>query len=438
MTASSRRCSTFGLCLFVFFTGSLAFAQDGGAAGEGSGGAAGEGPASEGGAPAVGPGTRLGRACVADADCQDGSTPDLQCISATQTVLGDGAPPHGLCTSPCVADVDCDALSVGSLCFPFNETGTSYCVEGCSFGEPPIGEAKCHGRSDFACNPALLGSTSQSCTTTASCGSGEVCVDDVCNVVFPACLPSCRGDIDCADGMYCDQSFLSGVCLAQKPAGKGLAEPCTVKDEPDECLGFCQADAAGSQQGHCSTVCGIGTECAWNATSGRFDGVCLYASVLTAETGSFGDFGFCTPSCNCSDECGDASLECQEVAGIGRLPSADFRGPGLCFSPDPGSAPVEECAMGGAGSGGGAGGEPSSNGGTSNGGTSNGATSGTSGGAGSPNDPTDGGDTHDATSRPLEDSGCGCKLVSQRTRASSALWLLPLLGIFLRRRRSGR
>ncbi|HYJ09399.1 MAG TPA: hypothetical protein VEX18_10330, partial [Polyangiaceae bacterium] len=232
-----------------------------------------------------------------------------------------------------------------------------------------------------------------------------------------------------------------GVCLAQKPAGKGLAEPCTVKDEPDECLGFCQADAAGSQQGHCSTTCGIGTQCAWNATSERFDGICLYASVLTAETGGLGDFGFCTPSCNCADECGDASLECQEASGIGRLPSADFRGPGLCFSPDSASTPIEECAVGGAGPGGGAGGEASSNGGTSNGGTSNGGTSSGASGtteAGSPNAPTDGGDTHDATSRPLQDSGCGCKLAPQRTRASSALWLLPLLGIFLRRRRSGR
>jgi hypothetical protein len=159
-------------------------------------------------------------------------------------------------------------------------------------------------------------------------------------------LPSCRGDLDCAQGLYCDQSFLSGTCVPEKPTGKRLGEPCTVPGpneaaEPDECLGFCQADGDGPQ-GHCSATCGLLAQCAWDAASQKFDGACFYASVLTSDVGDVGDLGFCTPACNCSEECNDASLECV-VLEQGPL-NGDFRGPGLCFSPSPDSDPIDECA----------------------------------------------------------------------------------------------
>jgi hypothetical protein len=137
--------------------------------------------------------------------------------------------------------------------------------------------------------------------------------------------------------MFCDQSFLNGVCVTEQPTGKALGESCTVVPdgepaEPDECIGFCQADSATGTTGRCQTACGIGNECGWNAATEQYDGVCFYASVLTVRTGTIGDFGFCTPSCDCSGDCNDADLACT-LLPQGELPD-DFRGAGLCFSPN--------------------------------------------------------------------------------------------------------
>jgi hypothetical protein len=293
--------------------------------------------------------TKLGSGCVNDGQCADPSAPGLKCVTAAAGSLGPGSPPKGLCTVECDSDdqTTCEAYGPGALCYPFDSDSTAgYCVEGCFFGEPEIGELKCHDRPEFACNPALLGATMDACTETADCGAGELCIDGTCAIVFPACLPSCRGDIDCPDDMYCDQSFLSGVCVSEKPTGKALGEPCTVVPdgepaEPDECLGFCQADAADSTTGHCAATCGLLSECAWNADTEKFDGACFYASILTSETGFVGDFGFCTPACNCPEECNDPALTCSLLTQ-GELTDA-FKGPGLCFSPDPDFEVHDQC-----------------------------------------------------------------------------------------------
>lgn len=327
----------------------------------GSGGSAGGRTDGGGGSTAA---TKLGAGCVNDGQCADTKAPGLKCITSKDAELGDGAPPKGLCTIDCASDEECTGLGPAALCFPFNgTTGTGYCVEGCSFGQLEIGDpVKCHDRPEFACNPALLGPTETSCTASSGCGAGEVCVEGRCNVVFPACLPACRGDIDCDAGMYCDQSFLSGVCVTKKPTGKALGEPCTVPAstdpaEPDECLGFCQRDAETGNQGHCSSTCSLGSECSYNASTKKFDGLCLYASAL-AEEAAVGDFGFCTPTCNCTDECNDPGLACQVLPEL-TLTDA-FKGPGLCFSPDAETKEYNQCdGGGGAGAGGsGAGGEP--------------------------------------------------------------------------------
>jgi hypothetical protein len=315
------------------------------------------GSSGSGGTDAPQGATKLGRGCIDDADCDDTAAPGLTCVTATDTVLGNGAPPKGLCTAECASNEDCTAFGVGGLCYPFTED-TGYCVEGCSFGAPGIGEVKCHNRDEFACNPALLGvlNPPQPCEATEDCPAGDLCIDGACNAVLPACLPACRGDIDCDEGMYCDQSFLSGVCVSEKPTGKALGEPCTVpgedeEPEPDECLGFCQPDAEGSNAGHCSATCGIGLPCSYNSESGNFDGACFYASVLTAETGDVGDFGFCTPSCDCSDECNDDGLACTL---LGERPLGDgFKGQGLCFAADDETPEYNQCeGTGGTGSGG--------------------------------------------------------------------------------------
>jgi hypothetical protein len=248
----------------------------------GSGGSGGSG----GGRPEGGSantGTTLGKACINDGQCMDTKTPGLTCVTAKDTDLGNGAPPKGLCTAECAGNDDCAPFGTNSLCFPFDSSGIGYCVEKCSFGDPGLG-TKCHDRPEFACNPTLA-ATDKSCSDDADCGANGLCLEDgTCADVVPACLPSCRGDIDCEDGMYCDQSFLSGVCVEKKPTGKALGEPCTVRDEPDECLGFCQPDEANSTKGRCSTTCGIGYECGYNSDTGKFDGVCLYASTRSRAT----------------------------------------------------------------------------------------------------------------------------------------------------------
>jgi hypothetical protein len=307
--------------------------------------------------------TKLGRACIADADCTDPKAPGLTCVTASDAVLGDGAPPKGLCTAECGSDDDCAGLGAGSLCYPFTEDATTgYCIEGCSFGDAALGEVKCHNRNEFACNPALLQDTGEPCTTTAAdCGAGELCTGGTCRAVLTACLPSCRGDIDCAEGTYCDQSFLSGLCVTTKPTGKALGEPCTVPaddapNEPDGCLGFCQADAETGNAGHCANNCGLGSECGWNPSTKKFDGLCVFGSVLADEPG-LGDFAFCGLTCNCAEECNDEALTCSTE--IGKL-NDTFRGPGLCLSPGETTVEQDQCGTGGAGAGGaGAGGADS-------------------------------------------------------------------------------
>ena len=304
--------------------------------------------------------TKLGRACVNAKDCVDPAAPGLTCITSKDTVLDNGAPPKGLCSTTCTmpqgVDADpCAALGPNGMCFPFGDSsGSGYCVEGCSFGMPDIGEAKCHSRPEFSCNPALLGTApgAKACTTSDDCSAGDVCSQGQCAVVLTACLPSCRGDIDCDAGMFCDQSFLAGTCVTKAPTGKALGEPCTVPaasapDEPDECIGFCQADTTGSSKGHCSANCGLARECAWNPATSKYDGICFYGSALD-DTGTVGDFGFCTPSCNCTDDCNDSRLACS-LLSQGAL-STDFRGAGLCFAPDAMTTEYNQCSgAGGAG-----------------------------------------------------------------------------------------
>jgi len=334
----------------------------------GSGGIVGRsgsgGNANQGGSAPVAA-TALGKGCLTDKQCEDAEAPGLKCVTGKDAVLGDGAPPKGLCTTTCTLrqteeDVDtCAALGPGALCYPFTSGSTEgYCVEGCQFGTPDIGDDKCHARAEFACNPALLGELDPlvPCDTTDDCAAGDLCIDGACNLVTAACLPACRGDLDCDPGMYCDQSFLNGTCVAAKPTGKALGEPCTVPaanepDEPDGCLGFCQADAATGNAGHCAATCGLARQCSWNSSTEKFEGVCFYASVLTSETGDVGDFGFCTPTCNCTEQCNDPALACSLLTQ-GAL-STDFRGAGLCFSPDPMTKEYNQCTgEGGTGAGG--------------------------------------------------------------------------------------
>lgn len=299
------------------------------------------------GQPPLQPGSgTIGSRCQATLDCKVG----LECITESMTALDGGAPPHGLCTVACTQNTECEKFSAGSLCYPFDvESPEGYCVEGCSFGQQGAFR-KCHARPDFSCAPALLQDTGYDCAS--GCLAGEICIaaTNTCQLAIPACLPSCRGDLDCAAGLYCDQQFLGGKCVPTKPAGKPLGEPCTVPGpleplEPDECLGYCQADADGSSAGHCLSTCGLGSGCAWNPKTRLFDGACYITSTLSQGNAAYGDLGFCAPACNCAAECGDASLACLVGQGIDPLDTKAYAGVGLCFTPNPelNDIVVEQC-----------------------------------------------------------------------------------------------
>jgi hypothetical protein len=312
--------------------------------------------------------TRLGRACLTDKDCVDAAAPGLTCLTSKDTVLGDGAPPKGLCTATCTMpnvgeDDSCAALGPGALCVPFEaDTDQGYCLEGCAFGEPDIGEVKCHDRPQFTCDAALFGDTKAPCTTDEDCQAPDFCSSGgTCIVYVTACMPGCRGDLDCDAGMYCDQSYYGGTCKTAKPVGKELGARCTVPaasepDEPDDCLGWCRPDATGSSAGHCAANCSLGRQCSWNPETEKFDGVCLYASFLTVDSGDIGDIGSCTPTCNCAADCDKANLGCELLNG--EELTSDFRGAGLCFTPDATSVAYDQCGAGGAGTGGAGGAGP--------------------------------------------------------------------------------
>lgn len=303
-----------------------------------AGSPSGSGGDGSGGEPAAHGAGKLGADCSTAADCVAG----LLCIAPTDLVLADGAPPHGLCTAACTDSEACDALSTGALCVPYGETDAGYCMQGCAFGNPPLGQLKCQGRTDQACLPAFLIDTNDPCAGPDDCFAGEIC-NGTCQAVLAACIPTCTGDLDCADGLFCSQQFLNGTCVATQPTGKPLGAPCTVPaaNQPEECVGFCQADSAESDQGHCSASCGLTSPCGWSAETQKFGGACLYASSLTAANGGAGDFGFCTPSCNCAADCDTDGIACEELS-IGPLGS-DFSGQGLCFAPDRQSVPLEAC-----------------------------------------------------------------------------------------------
>jgi hypothetical protein len=306
--------------------------------------------------------TKLGRACVTDKECVDPAAPGLTCVTAKEAVLGDGAPPKGLCTMPCTrpqeeGDVDA-CVALGGMCYPFGGSNTEgYCIEACGFGEPDIGDAKCHSRPEFTCAPALVATTDDTCVEDGDCQDGDLCFDGECTIIFPGCLPGCRGDIDCDAGSYCDQDFLKGVCTPVKQIGKTLGEACTVTpaNEPDDCLGFCRADAEGSTNGHCAANCGLFNPCAWNSATEKFDGFCGYGSGFTTGTVDTGDFGYCTPSCNCTDDCGNPGVVCSILDDVA-LP-ATFRGPGLCFAPEADTVEYNQCNGAGGAGGDGAGGD---------------------------------------------------------------------------------
>lgn len=288
--------------------------------------------------------TKLGAACTTSSDCTDTKAPGMICLTETQTVLNGAAPPNGLCTAPCGGSVNtCTAFGAGARCTRFAAGATEgYCMEGCSFGEPAEGELKCHDRRDFACAP-LPYKRETSCTSSSDCEAGDQCYYGTCASISAACLPSCRGEEDCAAGWYCNQK--SGRCVNEQPVGtKTLGQPCTVASDPSECLGYCAADGDGSPLGHCAVDCSSVRDCGWNPSTQVYDGVC-FGDNQFIEDPATGDAGLCTLTCNCSAECMNSALSCRLIIESYQFPLDTYRGAGTCMVEPLASAftAYEEC-----------------------------------------------------------------------------------------------
>jgi hypothetical protein len=313
--------------------------QAGNSGDTGAGGEGGSGPDEPSGS------TRLGARCTSSAQCADPQAPGLFCLEPDDTSLG-AAPPGGLCTANCETDTECDAIVPGAFCFDVLSSGFGHCVEGCYPGEPDPGESKCHARDDFTCTPLFLADTQDPCLDVSECFYNELCLDGTCHIIASACLPACQGDNDCVENLHCDQAYDAGTCVEAEQTGKKVGEPCTVTDEPDECLGFCLEDSPGGTTGHCTQICSFEYPCAFDEASQRYQGSCVYVTKLIPDT-KRGDFSYCAPSCDCTEECADPTLVCLDRD----LDRNVFSGEGLCSAD--GIQVLDQCGTGGGGGAGG-------------------------------------------------------------------------------------
>ena len=259
----------------------------GGASGLGGGGAGG----AQGGSKATGGSAsneRLGQACATDSVCQQTGL----------TCNNDPSIANGLCSATCVTDSDCNAIARGSLCVD------SVCLEPCTIGSGGF-DAKCHGRSDVACAALKELDTQNICTDDTDCAGTTTCLDGTCRELFFGCAPTCRNDLDCTDGTFCDIG--TGTCVEEKPTGKPVGSLC---ETDDECNGFCIGNGATA---FCSGLCQATAEsCGWNGV-GPADAACLWVPIYNLRPGE-GDLGYCGQLCDCSSDCRDPSDKCIALA----------------------------------------------------------------------------------------------------------------------------
>jgi hypothetical protein len=300
----------------------------------------------------IGQSSVLGIACASDADCAAES--GLTCITSTSAALDSGSPAHGICTAPCgqPGEFACKAIDGDAACVPFSQS-TAYCMPGCRFGSPGIGEDKCRGRADLACvGVPDFELYTNVCQTDAECADGYVC-SGACVRLTSACMPQCNGDADCETGQFCDFQFgYAGLCRGNPPSGLPTGAPCDPTARPDGCRGVCVGFS--ETIGICTDGCTVGANatCGWTG-SGPADAMC----VVAWQGDGTGDGGFCRPFCDCNGECTNSELLCRAFP-VGAAESTRYGRRGYCTVPPAagaGGSSGLSCA-GGAPSGGGAGG----------------------------------------------------------------------------------
>jgi hypothetical protein len=257
----------------------------------------------------------LGGPCSDDSSCPHGAT----CLLPTSTAWLGGGPPEGMCVADCSADVAiCEAAFGNAICVSAVRTGSSgakraLCMPTCSLSA---------GTSDdFACRAV----PSSACDLLDQGTSGF-------------CRPFCVFDSDCPSG-HCDRKM--GVCVAEAlpPATLGFGESCDPA--APNCSGVClnlSPKPSTSTVALCTNRCTYGTytECATEGAS-PIAGVCVYAPVLAAP----GNVGYCTPLCNCNDDCEATGFVCEAFAWTDT--QTVLQHVGMCVPTADASNPVASC-----------------------------------------------------------------------------------------------
>ncbi|HVU78407.1 MAG TPA: hypothetical protein VHC67_12530 [Gaiellaceae bacterium] len=92
----------------------------------------------------------------------------------------------------------------------------------------------------------------ESCDTTAECGAGLQCLEQVC-------VPRCHAHVDCGDGAVCDdgechavQSAIGDPCYSELACAAG--QTCRLAQELHVAPGTCEAEGAGALEGEACTA----------------------------------------------------------------------------------------------------------------------------------------------------------------------------------------
>ena len=291
--------------------------------GDGSSGAIGRGGAGNAGA------SLFGATCTTDAQCSAG----LICLTSN-AVEGTG-PSNGVCTVACTSHSDCIALEAGSGCVDLSPSDTQhgYCMNGCTLGNNDA--SKCNGRPDFLCA-------------------------DLSAVAQPLCVPWCRADIECGQGMFCDHG--TGSCVGSKPKGDPDGTACVpaitnastgvvVTPGSDNCEGFCLRTSdtgVTPPTGVCAETCGAFLDCGYGRGS-KPTGLCLGGGTTT--TGVL-ELGYCLAACDCTANCPLPGDVCRAWASDEQAYATDLNTRGLCLSDASDTSEVTVCNDGAGGAGG--------------------------------------------------------------------------------------
>ncbi|HEX2873840.1 MAG TPA: MYXO-CTERM sorting domain-containing protein [Polyangiaceae bacterium] len=331
----------------------------------------------------------------------------------------------------------------------------------------------------------------------AGCDDGNSCTDDACDSVGGGCVGTPNNANSCSDGNACltGEHCAAGKCVAgTTPVNCDDSNACTA-DSCDPNTGCahiakscsdsdaCTADSCDPATGACSSApisCADADPCTVDACDpvtgcSHVNMNCDDADACTADSCANGTCGHATVSCDDNDACTtdscDALSGCTHVAIVGCGGGGDGGAGGIGSDGNAGAAAGGASDGGAPPTGGTAGSETGGTAGTEAGGTAGTEAGGTpsagtaSGGnstagttsAGSPSGGTessggttatggtstpeggamDGGTTGSGP-RPVNDSGCGCRVPAQPSPGGSAAWALGLLGLtaLLRRRRA--